>query len=146
MKLEEKTIKQTFGLFRDYVRWMYTSPDGIESFEKSVRTEKGRSWTMGVNPDGRLTINIVDGPSAIYEAYIVTASPPKGAPKLDIVEYKLRIVNKLDLSEQDEAYFSEMGMYVLSFFQRLNAFTFFARLSDETIDQISRDLGKVELS
>lgn len=140
--LTQEQLQEALIRLRSYAGWMYYDPRAIKQLEEGEGEHKGRRFSISVGMDGKPVMTLKDtGVQGIYNCKITTA-PRSGVNQLNGVDYSFTLENKSALSSEDAIHLEEMGIFVLSFFQRMNAFLFFSRMEDVTIAQISGSLTK----
>jgi hypothetical protein len=142
ISLTQDQIREALIRLREYSGWMYYTETGVKLFEANEHEHKGRRFRMSVRMDGKVLVTLQDaGVAGVFDAVIATG-PRENPARLNGVDYRTQLENRADLSAEDAAYLDEVGIFVLSFFQRMNAFLFFARMAPVSIDGIAADLTK----
>lgn len=140
--LTQEQLQEALIRLRAYAGWMYYDPRAIKQLEEGEIEHKDRRFSISVEMDGKPVITLKDtGVQGVYDCKLTTA-PRSGVDQLNGVQYSFVLENKAALSADDATYLDEVGVFVLSFFQRMNAFLFFSRMEDITIAQISSMLSK----
>lgn len=122
-------------------RWMYYS-DGAVARLQSLDPGMVSGVPARVTPqeDGKVVVTLLDtGIQAVFDVQVVTA--PLAPGTIDGYEFRHQIVNRAELSDSSLAVFAQAVPFVYSYFQRLVAFTFLARMHPESRAGIASHLA-----
>lgn len=126
---------------QQYSIWSYHTPAGLVKFKENEIEHNGRKFSVVIEQDGRIAALLKDdNAKVIYDVRITTAAPRNGNP-LDNVSYHAHVTNHDELTMSDIEYGNAIAIFILSFFQRAQAFQFFARMELATIERIAADLN-----
>lgn len=139
--LSEEQCREALVRLQNYAIWMYHTPEGVALFKRQTRTHNGRTYSVSIEPDGRIAMTLADNGAKIIYEVMTTTAPLRSEHTLDNVDYRARIANADDLLPSDVAYGQEVMVMALSLFQRTQAFQFFCRVEPETLTSIARDLA-----
>lgn len=139
--MSKKYTKEDFtaflSLLKEYSGWMYYHPDGIKRFENTSISYQNDTLSIKLTEYGIYQIVSSNGKSAEFEVYSTTTKPYSGT--IDNIQYFVRHRNESEVSFEDKEYFKDAQWFVLSAFQRANAFTFLSRMAEPTINLMAND-------
>lgn len=136
IKVTKEQITEVLKRLKDYSYWMYYGQKVSEMMRNAKMKHKDHEFYLQVRQDGLIEMTLENGVICVYDTMITTCplEQNRGIENLDI---KFRIVNISEETEAYRNYFNEVGIFVSSYFQRANAFIFFCKMQEETIDRIA---------
>lgn len=140
----QEQVLETLERLRWYAQHFYYGPEARELLAAHTIEYEGKKFSISVRDDGAFEANVKDsGLKIIYETLLVTAVPST-PHSIDNLEFRVKVINKEDLSPEDAKWAADIGPFVLSAFQRTNAFIFLARSQDVTLAKIAKDLALLQ--
>lgn len=134
-------IVEVLDRLRGQCQYMYYGPRAVELMGRQVIDYDGHSFTLSVLPDGLFEMRIVGTDATCRFAAISTVAAPTKPGNLDNLTYRALIKGEPHPDYHD--WFERASIFVLSAFQRTNAFVFFARMEDVTLEKIATDLAGI---
>lgn len=137
MKLTKEQIIECLNRLRVYAYLNYYVDESFDFFNKSYTLKNsGKEVKVEILKDGRYKL-IKDDEFAIYSCLAVTAPIRHG---VENVEYKIHC----DQCIGNQEYFDHFQIFLMSAFQRANAFIFLGRMQDVSIEEYASRLVLIE--
>ena len=141
MNLTQEQIEEAFFRFRDYAYWMYHSEKPIAQLKNVEKDCDGIKYRLYPNIDGNIEVALETGEIGIFNPVVLSHKIEDITKCIDNADFKCLFVNKSDFSPEKQVVFEKLALFVLSYFQRLVAFTFFSRMHDISIKEIAKVLA-----
>lgn len=138
LNLTKEQIKESLERLRDYSYFMYNDLKFIDNLYSKVIEFENNKIILNINDDGKIKLIVNNDTEILYDVFIHTAKS-SGGP-IENLKYEYIITNKKELTQEYIEFGMKIAWFVLSYFQRLVAFTFFSRMQNETIDAMANDL------
>ena len=136
----KEQIKEVIERLQDYACWVFGTKASAENLSKRKTTHNGRQFSISIDEKGYYDVNLDNGAVCKFAARVVNY--PSSADCIDNVNFEYSILNAEDLLPQDLAYSKEVSIFVMSLLQRTVAFNFLSRMTEQTVDELVKDLSQ----
>ncbi len=137
--MKKEDVKKVLEALQQFAAWMYYSPDAVNMFKAQKFPFEEKVLSIDINANGDYVLVADDQSTGVYKVGCIT-SPIEIEGTMDNLGYQLELLNKEELDAEQLEYFKRAGVFVLSAFQRSNAFQFFCRMAPETIANLANSL------
>jgi len=125
--------------FQYLARSMYYGPLARPGLNKQVIDFDGQKFTLDVLPTGLIEMRIVGTDIKAQFAPFTRVRPPPAEDSICNLDYQVAIQEPIHPEYKD--WFERASIFVLSSFQRTQAFVFLARMEEETLMRIAGSLA-----